>query len=56
MLGLLFNDFDSRLLDDAGFKEDSVREELIAPLLKALGYSAAPQTRFGAVWLWLAGI
>src|ERR1035437_1870158 len=38
----LFKDFDFGLLDDPGFKEDSVREELIAPLLKALGYSASP--------------
>jgi len=38
----LFTDFDFQLLNDAGFKEDSVREELIAPLLKALGYSASP--------------
>lgn len=36
----MFEDFDFGLLDDAEFKEDSVREELIAPLLKHLGYSA----------------
>src|SRR5271166_3698629 len=34
--------FDFALLDDPNFKEDSVREELIAPLLKQLGYSASP--------------
>jgi hypothetical protein len=38
----LFDNFDFRLLDDPEFREDSVREELVAPLLKALGYSAAP--------------
>src|ERR1035437_3420044 len=38
----LLNDFDFRLLDTPEFLEDSVREELIAPFLKALGYSASP--------------
>ncbi|QFS45700.1 type I restriction enzyme HsdR N-terminal domain-containing protein [Nostoc sphaeroides] len=37
----MFSDFDFLLLDDPSFKEDSVREELIVPLLKALGYSAS---------------
>jgi hypothetical protein len=37
---MLFEDFDFKLLNEASFKEDSVREELIAPMLKALGYSA----------------
>lgn len=37
----MFLDFDSTLLDDPEFKEDSVREELISPLLKRLGYSAS---------------
>lgn len=36
----MFTDFDFDILDDPSFKEDSVREELISPLLKALGYSA----------------
>lgn len=36
----LFSDFDFELLDSPEFKEDSVREELILPILKALGYSA----------------
>ena len=36
----LFDDFDFTLLNDADFKEDSVREELILPILKALGYKA----------------
>ncbi len=34
--------FDFGLLADPAFKEDSVREELIAPLLRKLGYSASP--------------
>ncbi|MBD2231050.1 type I restriction enzyme HsdR N-terminal domain-containing protein [Phormidium tenue] len=34
----LFKNFDFNLLDSPDFKEDSVREELITPLLHALGY------------------
>ena len=34
----LLADFDFSVLDDLGFKEDSVREELIAPIVRALGY------------------
>jgi|ERR1700741_883766 len=37
----LFDDFDFSLLDNSDFKEDSVREEIIAPILKKLGYSAS---------------
>jgi hypothetical protein len=36
----IFPDFDFAALEDPEFKEDSVREELIAPLLKALGYAS----------------
>ncbi|MGB9181388.1 MAG: hypothetical protein WCB68_19310 [Pyrinomonadaceae bacterium] len=36
----MFEDFDFSLLDDPNFKEDSVREEIVAPLFRALGYSA----------------
>lgn len=36
----LFKNFDFNLLDSPDFKEDSVREELITPLLHALGYQA----------------
>lgn len=36
-----FEDFDFNLLDKPDFKEDSVREELIQPLLYNLGYSAS---------------
>lgn len=35
----LFSDFDFSELDNPEFKEDAVREELIAQLLKELGYS-----------------
>ena len=38
----MFEEFDFTLLDDPGFKEDSVRGELISPLLRRLGYSASP--------------
>ena len=41
----LFADFDFALLDDPDFREDSVREELIVPLLTALGFSASPPFR-----------
>jgi hypothetical protein len=38
---MLYSDFDWTLLDSPHFKEDSVREELIVPLLQALGYTAS---------------
>lgn len=41
----IFGDFDFKLLDDPEFGEDAVREELIVPLLTALGYSASPPYR-----------
>lgn len=37
--------FDFSLLRDREFKEDSVREEIISPLLKYLGYSASPPNK-----------
>jgi hypothetical protein len=37
----LFGDFVFSLLESEDFREDSVREELIAPLLRKLGYSAS---------------
>lgn len=36
---------DFRLLDDPEFREDSVREEIVVPLLAALGYSSSPPHR-----------
>jgi Type I restriction enzyme R protein N terminus (HSDR_N) len=41
----VYEHFDFTLLDDAEFREDSVREELVVPLLRALGYSAAAPYR-----------
>jgi len=38
-------DFDFQLLDSRDFKEDSVREEIIYPILKELGYSAGGLNR-----------
>src|ERR1035437_4326032 len=38
-------DFHFALLDSPGFKEDSVREEVLHPLLNALGYSASGNHR-----------
>jgi hypothetical protein len=37
--------FDFNLLRDRDFKEDSVREEIISPLLKYLGYAASPPNK-----------
>jgi Type I restriction enzyme R protein N terminus (HSDR_N) len=41
----LFKSFDFNLLDSPDFKEDSVREELITPLLHTLGYKASGEFR-----------
>ena len=35
---MLFNNFDFSCLDDPEYKEDSVREDIVAPLLKYSGY------------------
>jgi hypothetical protein len=35
----ILSGFDFSLLDDPDFKEDSVREEIIVPIIKGLGYS-----------------
>jgi len=40
MLTELFAGFDFSLLESPDFKEDSVREEIVLPLLHSLGYSA----------------
>lgn len=37
----MFQDFDFSVLDDPDFKEDAVREELVLPIIKALGYSVS---------------
>jgi hypothetical protein len=41
----LFEEFDFNLLDKKDFKEDSVREEIIVPILAKLGYSATSNNR-----------
>lgn len=41
----VFENFDFKLLNDPDFREDSVREELVVPLITALGYSAADPHR-----------
>lgn len=41
----MFDAFDFKLLDDPDFKEDAVREEIIGPLLKRLGYKPSGETR-----------
>jgi predicted type IV restriction endonuclease len=41
----IFRGFDFKLLDSPEFKEDSVREELLVPLLGHLGYSASGEHR-----------
>ena len=38
-------DFDFQLLESTEFKEDSVREEIVQPILKELGYSAGGLNR-----------
>ena len=40
----MFEGFDFGVLDDPGFKEDAVREEIIAPIVRKLGYApSGPQ-------------
>ncbi len=41
----IFPDFDFSLLDSSDFKEDSVREDLIMPILKDLGYSSQGENK-----------
>ncbi len=41
----MFDDFDQNLLSDPDFKEDAVREEIVVPILKRLGYSASGPNR-----------
>jgi predicted type IV restriction endonuclease len=36
----MFSEFDFSALDDPAFKEDAVREEIIAPILRRAGYKA----------------
>lgn len=39
----IFGSFDFRCVDDPEYKEDAVREDIIAPLLKDIGYSPTGQ-------------
>ena len=41
----IFKDFNFELLDNSEFQEDAVREELIFPLLKSLGYTASGENK-----------
>jgi len=45
MSNKLFADFNFALLDDHRFKEESVREELISPLIKYIGYTNSGDTQ-----------
>ncbi|WP_051311891.1 type I restriction enzyme HsdR N-terminal domain-containing protein [Zooshikella ganghwensis] len=42
---MIFENFDFSALDDPEFKEDSVREELVLPIVKALGYTVSGDSR-----------
>lgn len=41
----MYSDFDFALFDDPEFGEDSVREEILVPLIHELGYSASGENR-----------
>jgi hypothetical protein len=41
----MFDTFDFSILDSPEFKEDAVREELIAPILRRLGYKPSGSDR-----------
>jgi hypothetical protein len=41
----MFDEFEFGVLSDKEFKEDSVREELVAPIIKRLGYSLTGDSR-----------
>ena len=42
---MIFDDFNFKILEDPEYKEDSVREEIIAPLLRRLGFSSDKDPR-----------
>lgn len=44
-VSMIFENFDFSVLENPEFKEDSVREELIVPLVKFLGYKASGSSR-----------
>jgi len=41
----LFVNFDFKILDDPDYKEDAVREDIVTPILKKLGYQPSGQNR-----------
>lgn len=41
----MFEELDFSILDTLEFKEDSIREEIVAPILKRLGYSACGENK-----------
>ena len=41
----MFDEFDFKALNDPEFKEDAVREELVLPIIKALGYQVVGDAR-----------
>jgi len=41
----MLKDFDISILNDPEYKEDSVREDIIAPILKKLGYSSSSKNK-----------
>src|SRR5438045_143853 len=41
----IFKDFDFKILDDSNYKEDAVREDVVSPLLKELGYKPSGDIR-----------
>lgn len=45
MPDVLPSDFDFKVLDDPSFKEDAVREEIVAPILRQLGYRPSGKIR-----------
>lgn len=42
---MIFENFDFSVLEDPEFKEDSVREEIILPIVKSLGYQVSGDSR-----------
>jgi hypothetical protein len=42
---MIFRDFDFGVLDSPNYKEDAVREDIVAPFLKALGYQPSGEQR-----------
>lgn len=41
----MFDEFDFNILNDPDFKEDAVREEIILPIIKGLGYTLSGNSK-----------